>query len=72
MRKIAKAMDCGIICQRGIPACIMARHRKTDTDPVREILPIFYAASSCESQDYTTPPDLALFAELLESMKAKY
>lgn len=50
----------------------MARHRKTDTDPVREILPIFYAASSCESQDYTTPPDLALFAELLESMKAKY
>ena len=69
MHKLSKAMDCDIICQRGIPACIMARHRKTDTDAVREILPIFYSASSCESQEYHPAPDLALLVELIAAMK---
>lgn len=67
MGNVCRLMDCDIICQRGIPACIMARHRKTAVDEARLILPVFYAASSCKSQDYVAPPDLSRFKELVEA-----
>jgi hypothetical protein len=46
MQLVAKGLECGLICQRGIPAVILGRHSVPEVER-RTALMIVWAGSSC-------------------------